>query len=154
MLYRLWGSHRLRLLGGGRKPPPPRRLPEHPQASSCLCPPLPGASSPEQLPSPGPAVPLKELESELRMLVTQGGRGGHLHWPVARTAARKEAEQPQLPVCVPLRGAETTEPRLRLHHVGTCVMKLPLTMRAFRVYPRQQGWGLFLRPADGDVIFR
>jgi hypothetical protein len=39
VLYRLWGSHRLHLLGGGRKPPPPRRLPEHPQASSCLCPP-------------------------------------------------------------------------------------------------------------------
>lgn len=116
--------------------------------------PLPSTSSPEQLPSPGPAVPLKELESELRMMVTQGGRGGHLHWPVARTAARKEAEQPQLPVCAPLRGAETTEPRLRLHHVGTCVMKLPLTMGAFRVHPRLQGWGLFLRPADGDVIFR
>lgn len=33
-------------------------------------------------------------------------------------------------------------------------MKLPLTMGAFRVHPRLQGWGLFLRPADGDVIFR
>lgn len=92
VLYRLWGSHSLLLLGGGRKPPPSRRLPEHPQASS----------SPEQPPSPGPDVPLKELESELRMMVTQGGRGGHLHWPVARTAAQKEAEQPQLPVCVSL----------------------------------------------------
>lgn len=140
-------------LGGGRKPPPSRRLPEHPQVPLVSAP-LPGASSPEQLPSPGPAVPLKELESELRMMVTQDGRGGHLHWPVARAAARKEVRRPQLPVCAPLQGAETTEPRLRFHHVGACVMKLPLTMRTFRAHPRLQGWGLFLGPADGDVIFR
>lgn len=49
-----------------------------------------------------PDVPLKELESEFRMTVTQSGRGGHLHWPVTGTAAREEAEQPQLPVCAPL----------------------------------------------------
>lgn len=54
---------------------------------------------------------------------------------------RKEAERPQLPVCASLRGAETTEPCLRFYHVGTCVMKLPLTMGAFRAHPRLQGWG-------------
>lgn len=98
-------------LGGGRKPPPSRRLPEHPQVPLVSAP-LPGASSPEQLPSPGPAVPLKELESELRMMVTQDGRGGHLHWPVARAAARKEVRRPTAAACVrtPSRGRNHRTP--------------------------------------------
>lgn len=162
------GNHRPLSLGAGRKAPPSwgrGRMGER------GCPPSSGGPArdapkllltrqnpPLRRPLPrqiGSAVPLKGPESELRMKLTHGGRGGPWAGGVPGQQQQRKREGDRSCLCALLRRAETTKRHLNSTvHRDSCN---EVTPHNGGIQDPRGPAGLGAcppGPADGDVIFR